>query len=217
MQKNNDFIQESLSQGSCIKFNNISFGWSISLEEIEKKFQSLPINLKQVHGKDILEVSQIRGQSTGDGLYSKNKDKLLIIRTADCIPLFFFSLQTKIYGILHVGWRGFQKGIILSLKEKIKFDNTYIFYLGPGISQQNYEVGEDLKENFPKQIQKELFLSISSNKYLFNLKKGIEKELQNLGQVQIFNANICTYENNNLPSYRRDKTEKRIFNFIIST
>ena len=51
---------------------------------------------------------------------------------------------------IHAGWKGLGMGIIEEAINKINSSNDLIVWLGPCISQENFEVGHDVYEFFNK-------------------------------------------------------------------
>ena len=77
---------------------------------------------------------------------------LLQINTADCIPIFMYDPLCEIMGIVHSGWRGTNKEIILNalnifFKKGSKAKNIKIV-LGPSIRKCCFEVKEDVSSLF---------------------------------------------------------------------
>jgi len=65
----------------------------------------------QTHGIKIVEViSGTEDLSACDGLWTKDPQFTLGIKTADCAPIAFYSAGK--YGIIHAGWRGLCDGIV---------------------------------------------------------------------------------------------------------
>jgi len=54
------------------------------------------INIRQVHGKEVLAVSErIKGVPEADGLIINRPGLALAVRTADCIPIFIYDQEKK--------------------------------------------------------------------------------------------------------------------------
>jgi YfiH family protein len=74
------------------------------------------------------------------------------VSTADCTPVLFADPNARVIGGAHAGWRGAFGGILestVSAMERLGADrNRIIAVIGPTISQDNYEVGHDFRENF---------------------------------------------------------------------
>jgi YfiH family protein len=201
------------------------------------------VELKQIHSDIILFSSHIEilpaddaqsgtGKTKGDGIILDEFNTMAVIKTADCIPLFFWDDDYSTGGVIHIGWQGLLKGIevnLLSLLEKLGILPPKMnFITGPAIESKCYEVGPDLYEKFAPQWYRDMvFYPHQENpgKYLLDIKKGISLSLQKSGVPidKINNVNICTFcEAKNFPSYRQDKKSGatgencgRIFNFLL--
>jgi len=169
-------------------------------------------SLNQIHSNKIFFIEDIRGKTEGDGLLTRT-GKILCIKTADCIPLVILTPNPFIYGIFHVGWRGLFKGIIKRGIEKfliVGFKPSDLYaYIGPSICSNCYEVGKEFV-NYDNQ-----FLFKRNNHYFYDLKGRCLYELSKSGLKNIFYSDLCTFENEFLPSYRRDKSAGRILNCVM--
>lgn len=88
-----------------------------------------------------------------DGFVTKSKDFVIFTYYADCLPIFILDKKQKAFGVAHSGWMGTYKEMITNLIEKMKevFNSNVediIIALGIGISQDDYEVGEDFYKKF---------------------------------------------------------------------
>ena len=171
------------------------------------------INMNQTHSSKISEVSNktLYYKST-DGLLSNNINHILEISVADCLPIFVYNQKKFCIGVVHAGWKGLKKGIISNLSQALNsYDSLSDFkiFIGPSISQKNYEVKKDFLEYF----EREYFLIIDG-KYYLDLKKIAVKQLALEGFKDIEVSKICTFENQNFHSFRRNGTEKRMRGYI---
>ena len=171
------------------------------------------INMNQTHSSKISQVSNktLYYKST-DGLLSNNINHILEISVADCLPIFVYNQKKFCIGVVHAGWKGLKKGIISNLSQALSsYDSLSDFkiFIGPSISQKNYEVKKDFLEYF----EREYFLIIDG-KYYLDLKKIAVKQLALEGFKDIEVSKICTYENHNFLSFRRNGTEKRMRGYI---
>lgn len=218
----------TLPEGS-IKYTESEFfisGWtidSVQPDEIINYFnKSRAVSLQQTHSAIIFNASDIESTSEGDGIILNEKSPVSFIRTADCVPLFFWSDKERYAGILHSGWRSFQKGIATNLiKNHFNKDfdiNSFTFVAGPSISGTCYEVGPEVKEAFKNRKDTDQFCIPRKNgKYRLDIKLGLKYELMSLGvnEDQIFTSDICTHCTDGYHSYRQNKTNARIQNFIL--
>ena len=118
--------------------------------------------MKQVHGPVIHDVNE-EGKYEGDGLFTRRKDFVLVVRTADCLPILLASRCEAtesvagsgegVIGAVHMGWRSAQTGILDNLPKGL---SNYKVFLGPAMRKCCFEVGEDFKQykNFTKYIGK---------------------------------------------------------------
>ncbi len=80
--------------------------------------------------------------------------------------------------------------------------SNLICYIGPSISQNNYEVGEEVAQKFEKEfiLRKEnnFYLDLKSANYKMLIEEGVKK-----ANIQV--SELCSYEYETiLHSYRRD-------------
>lgn len=84
-----------------------------------------------------------------DALYTQQPHLMLAVFHADCTPLLLFDPQTQTIGAIHAGWVGTLKAITKKMidhwvqVENIDPKNIKV-YIGPSISQKNFEVGYEV-------------------------------------------------------------------------
>jgi YfiH family protein len=207
----------------------------------ELKLPPQHLLLKQQHGTNILAAEEniLHGElPIADGSYTTNTNLACIIKTADCLPLLVTNTGGDFVAALHCGWRGLAAGIIDNLFTVINNKLNHklnqlnlnlnlsqlLFYLGPAIGPQIFEVGSEIMEKFRDKglCYMEAFNQVSDNnnsnsnsnsnkskhqsKYLANIYQLAIINLQQYGinQQQIFSDYWCTYTQDNLfYSYRR--------------
>ncbi len=122
------------------------------------------------------------------------------ILTADCVPILLFDPEKRVVGAVHAGWRG-TVGKILS-KTVLEMKNTFgvspktiMAGIGPSISPEVYEVGEEVVEQVVQTLGEGLIRSEGERHY-FNLWEANRRQLNDLGvrndNIEI--AEICTYQ-----------------------
>lgn len=162
---------------------------------------------KQTHSAVVTFVDKGGVCGESDAMITDKPDLGLAISTADCTPIFIYDIHKRIIAGIHSGWKGTQLNIVTAaLNElKSKFNSNpddMIVYIGPSISQNNYEIGKEVADLFDKkyilQKEKKLYLNVSGINYQRLLDFGIPKD-------NIQHSNLCSYDLNNLlHSYRRD-------------
>jgi len=112
------------------------------------------ISVHQVHSPDAVVVD---GAWTGerpraDAMATSRPGLALGITTADCGPVLFADAENRVIGAAHAGWRGALTGVLestLSAMERLGAQRHAITaVLGPTISREAYEVGNDFKARF---------------------------------------------------------------------
>ena len=144
------------------------------------------------------------------------KRQALGVLTADCLPIALSKNDGSEFAMLHAGWKGLLSGVIEStLTSFTKGCSDVSAWIGPSISQKNYEVGNDLYESF---IDKDYgsesnFIEKGYDKWLFSL-HGEAKRILGKYDINVDVSSECTFESESLFSYRRDQTENRILSII---
>ncbi|MCW8802848.1 MAG: peptidoglycan editing factor PgeF [Ignavibacteriaceae bacterium] len=162
---------------------------------------------KQVHEDKISSVDSFGSCGESDALITTTKNLGLAISSADCPAIFIFDPSVKVVAAVHSGWRGTEKKILRRTIQKLKSDfnsnpSNLICYIGPSISQQNYEVGEEVAAKFDRQ-----FVMNSENKFYLDLTRTNYKMLidERVKKANIQVTRLCSYEYETiLHSYRRD-------------
>ena len=205
---------ESLNcgSGSGDKKENVSKNLELVAEKITCSKESL-ITLNQRHTNQVIHfdsASAVKDKLTGDAIVSVVKNIGIGILTADCAPIFFYDHKKKIIGCAHAGWKGALNGVIRNTVKKFNKlnsnNNDLIAVVGPCINKKNYEIKEDFFEKFISQEKnnENFFKKISSEKYFFDLRGFINKELSNLNIKNIDNIEMDTFsEREFFYSYRR--------------
>ena len=174
--------------------------------------KNLLVALNQVHGNKVLAVrTKEKGKLTlvADGFLTREKKLYLSIRAADCLPVYLFDPISKTIGIVHCGWRSISMGIIANVltlaRKELDLDiSSTIVGIGPGICVNHFEVKENVAEkfeNYPESVVRK------NGKIFINLKAVAKRQLIESGvkEENIEVNPICTFEDKNYFSYRRDK------------
>ncbi len=179
-------------------------------------------SLNQEHGKRIWKTEDIDtdGNNVGDGLISKKENECLVIRTADCVPVFVYSTRTPFVSVLHSGWKGTFFGITESLLNSLSdYDVDPMdckIVLGPYIQKTNYEVKWDVAEKFLK-LGPDVIEGTSKSEESFLLDTGaaIEENIKAMGvEIKIQNEHWEVFQTPNFFSHRA-KEAGRNLNFIL--
>ena len=152
--------------------------------------------VKQVHGAKVVTASPSlnpAGDLEADGMVTREPRLPLIIRTADCAPVFLFDPVTPAIGICHVGWRGAKAGMIERTVEKMEGEfgtspARLEAAVGPAICVSCYEVGKEFKSDFPN------FVTEKDSRYYFDLIGEVKSQLYGCGVsgISVKESGFCT-------------------------
>ncbi|MEH7222480.1 peptidoglycan editing factor PgeF [Bacillus sp. JJ1566] len=159
-----------------------------------------------------------------DGLYTDEKNILLTLCFADCVPLYFFTPSKQFVGIAHAGWKGTVQDIAGEMvraweTEGIKPDEIQAI-VGPSIGKCCYIV-DDYVMNFVKNlddIDSKPYEKIGDNQYRLELKE-LNYQLMVRAGIPPENIQVSSYctscENQLFFSHRRDAGKTgRMMSFI---
>ena len=127
---------------------------------------------------------------------------------ADCLPVLFCSRDGQHIGAAHAGWRGLAAGVL---------ENTYAamgvpaselrVWLGPAISQEHFEVGDEVREVFVNADR------AAGSRFRMNARGRLQADLPglarlrlaSLGITDVSGGNWCTFaDRDRFYSHRRD-------------
>lgn len=183
--------------------------------------------LKQVHGRKI--VAGDRTGAEADGHWTSEKNRALVIQTADCLPV-LFSDGRKIVAV-HAGWRGVARNIIgeaaiSSGAAMIREASSHWWAaIGPHIAFRSFEVGNDVVSQILDGIASEdRAAMIRAHKDPD--KSWVDLSLVARGQIlrhwgdetRIVELDEDTYESDLFHSFRRDRENaQRQYSFVALT
>jgi len=170
----------------------------------------------------------------GDALTTNVPGLLLVIRTADCLPVLLVDGENRAVAAVHSGWRGTEKRI---LEKAVKaMGEAYgtkpedmLAALGPCIGPACYEVGPEIRDRFlragfPAGVFAErgrlpaIQVPNLKGRYLLDLREANAWLLRELGFKKahiLFAGPVCTHCEPRLLSYRRNSADpRRMYNFI---
>ena len=168
----------------------------------------------QTHGTHVAIIDETFLQSDAnsrhqflqqtDALLTPLSGLCLCISTADCIPVLLYDQTHQVIGAIHAGWRGTVNGIVPhTLQTMQQLYNTcgtdLLACIGPGISLESFEIGEEVYEAFQTAGFPMEFISSwipATHKHHIDLWAAVRLQLQDFGipATQIETAGICTFQ-----------------------
>ena len=195
-----------------------------SRDEELKRFR--PVLMNQLHSDIVHRIEKMPGRKLGgDALVTDKPGILLVIKTADCLPVLIVDERKRIVAAAHCGWRSTAARILVKLIRSMRrdFDSVprdLIAAFGPCIGAECYEVGEDVRERFkaagfpPGIFGRD---PARPGRYSLNLRKANIRLLEEEGlkAANIFSVDLCTSCDDRLISFRQSgNKDRRMFNFI---
>ena len=203
--------------GAADKKENVLKNLELVSKKIGCKKESL-ITLNQTHSDQVIyfkNKNDIKNKLNGDAIVSSTQNIGICILTADCAPILIYDPKKKIIACIHSGWKGALNGIIKNTLKKFNELNSnngdLIAAVGPCINKKNYEVREDFFKKFIIKDEKNslFFEKISNERYIFDLRGFINKQMFNLNVKNIENIEKDTFsEREFFYSYRRSLINK---------
>lgn len=173
-----------------------------------------PLWLKQVHGRTVINANDYIHPENGgihfpfnyehyenslpkaDGSIAFEKNQVLVVLTADCLPVLLCDKEGKAISVLHAGWRGLASGIIEAAIQKLDLpSNRITAWLGPAIGPDVFEVREDAKSLFSPEDHQIGFRQINDEQWLVDMYSIARFRFNALGisNQDIYGGEFCTY------------------------
>jgi hypothetical protein len=143
-------------------------------------------DMPAVGGDNIVEVDgkspEAIYENGADGLITRLKHALLVLKAADCIPLVFYVPGQDILALAHVGTSGAKLHLPRKMIDKLGLPPEKLHvYVGPHVSQKSYRFPDkdisqkDLDESWDK------YVSVEDDGWHIDLLKYVMDELKASG------------------------------------
>jgi polyphenol oxidase len=148
-----------------------------------------------------------------DAIVSRERGLAVGVLAADCAPVLFADAQAGVVGAAHAGWRGALGGVLeatIGEMEALGAQRARIrATVGPTISADVYEVGEEFRASFLAQApdSEALFHTPPGGpRPHFDLPAYARARLVAAGLHHVSDLRLCTHQNESLFfSYRRSR------------
>lgn len=156
----------------------------------------------QVHGARVAIVGSAQGGTVvpaTDGLISRARGMVLLLRFADCLPLMLYDPRRQVVALAHAGWRGCLAGVVASTVSEMERafacePQDMLAGLGPAIGPCCYEVGHEVTMGVEKTFgsDHELLLTQPGGRVHFDLPSAVRSQLLQSGVRRIETSGLCT-------------------------
>jgi len=174
----------------------------LALAALEREVESV-YDVWQVHGTNVVIVDSPRERDTpylqADAILTNKPGVTLMMRFADCVPIFLYDPFLKVVGIVHAGWEGTVRGTaavaVENMRDSFGSDPLDIrAAIGPSIGPDHYEVGIDVVSEVNQAFGKDAsyLLEERSGSIYLDLWMANRLVLERVGIQNIEIAGLCT-------------------------
>jgi len=187
---------------------------------------SEPVWLEQVHGTLVANADMADCRPQADACIARHRAAVCVVMTADCLPILLCDVQGTVVGAAHAGWKGLAAGVLEATVQAMDAaPQNLMAWMGPAISQDAFEVGEEVRAIFVENNSQAALAFAPSplrvegggegKKWFADIYALARLRLNALGVTQIYGGGRCTYrEYEKFFSYRRDGATGRMGTFI---
>jgi YfiH family protein len=160
------------------------------------------VTAHQVHGNGTAMVGPDHGGKvvpSTDGLITNTPGMNLMLRFADCLPIFLYDPERQAIGLGHAGWRGTaaklaQRIATLMIEDLGSDPRKMIAGLGPAIGPCCYQIGTEVAELLKASLEdwEGALHHLEGNTFHLNLWEANRQQLMKVGIREIEVTQICT-------------------------
>ena len=160
---------------------------------------------RQTHSTNVRWVDTFGEVPDTDAVITEKAGLCIAVKTADCIPVLLFDQRQHRIAAIHAGWRGTVGRIVeetlLQMQSRAEDISAII---GPGISLESFEVGDEVYEQFLQAGFPMQLLAKRFSKWHINLKDANRWLLERNGITNILVSDVDTLTSPYFYSARRD-------------
>jgi len=164
--------------------------------------------MTQVHGAEVAYVAAVDDEYaasfTCDGQVADEPDLVLVVRTADCVPVLLADPVAGVIGVAHAGRRGLAAGVVPATVTQMRAHGARAItaWIGPHVCGACYEVPAAMQAEVGALVPE----SVSTTSWgtpALDIGAGVRAQLEVEG-VTVVDVSTCTRESPDLYSFRRD-------------
>jgi YfiH family protein len=178
---------------------------------------SEPCWINQTHGVRAITLEQDSDRDA-DAAITREPGRVVVVMTADCLPILLCNRAGNEVAAIHAGWRGLQAGVIEATIAALHSPaKDMMAWIGPGISQANFEVGDEVHAAFIDRVEnaQACFNANRPGHWLCDLAGLARLVLCQTGIAEVACAPYCSFGDAGLfYSYRREPVTGRMASLI---
>jgi len=178
---------------------------------------SEPCWINQTHSVEVVTLEQDDNRDA-DAAITREAGRIAVVMTADCLPILLCNQAGSEVAAIHAGWRGLQAGVIQSTLAAMQSSpQQLIAWIGPGITQASFEVGDEVYAAFvdPLPSAASCFSANRPGHWLCDLGGIAASVLGRAGVAEVSRSSHCSYRDAAMfYSYRRETVTGRMASLI---
>lgn len=165
---------------------------------------------RQTHSDHVKWMTEAGRPEDTDAVITDVPGLCVCVKTADCIPVLLYDSQERIVAAVHAGWRGTVKRIVQKTIGRMGSDPANLHaIIGPGISKDSFEVGDEvyeafLREGFPMSSISSRYPSMDGERWHIDLWEANRWVLGLCGVTDVIIEGTCTMLSPDYYSARRE-------------
>lgn len=150
---------------------------------------------RQTHSDHVLWMHEAGRPEDTDAVITHVPGLCVCVKTADCIPVLLYDRKCQVVAAAHAGWRGTVSRIVSKTIAKMGVPPSELSAIvGPGISQEAFEVGDEVYERFREAGFPMERIAVRKVKWHLDLWQANRWLLEEAGVLDIHVASMCTYK-----------------------
>ena len=150
---------------------------------------------RQTHSDHVLWMHEAGRPEDTDAVITDVPGLCVCVKTADCIPVLLYDRKCRVVAAAHAGWRGTVSRIVSKTIAKMGVPPSELSaIIGPGISQEAFEVGDEVYERFREAGFPIERIAVRKVKWHLDLWQANRWLLEEAGVLDIHVAGLCTYK-----------------------
>lgn len=106
------------------------------------------LNKSNSHDGSLASSNAVAPAPEADAAFTDQRDQVLCILTADCLPVAITNASGTKLCVAHAGWKGLVNGVLEASLAKFSNDDALQVWFGPAIGPTCFEVGIEVMDAF---------------------------------------------------------------------
>lgn len=163
------------------------------------------VTMRQVQGADVAVVTTLEHrQPTADALVTPSPEVALCVRVGDCVPVVLADADAGVVAVAHAGRRGVIEGVVPATVAAMRSLGApdITAWIGPHVCGDCYEVPAAMRSDVAAVVPA-AFACTTKGTPAVDLGVAVTAQLE-ADRCRVVDRSVCTLENTDFYSYRRD-------------